>query len=149
MGLSLSGVHHIGVTVSNIQRSLEFYRHAFGIEPHMRFEESGPEVDLVVGLQDAHLDVAFLNIGNTMVEFLEYRSPRGKAYDRRNCDVGATHICFEVPDIQAAYQQLSANGVEFTAPPQRNMEGPLIGWTFAYFSDPDGITVELCERPGS
>jgi catechol 2,3-dioxygenase-like lactoylglutathione lyase family enzyme len=148
MELTLSGVHHIGVPVKNLQRTLDFYRDTFGLEPEMRFEESGPEVSDVVAVPDAHLDVAFLKVGNDYIEFLEYLNPKGRDYDRKNCDVGATHICFQVADIARVYKELSAKGIEFTAPPAFTPVGPLTGWTFAYFYDPDGVTVELAEGPG-
>ena len=47
-------------------------------------------------------------------------------------------------DITATYDELSAKGVEFNSPNTVD-DGPPAGWRWAYFSDPDGHTIELVE----
>jgi catechol 2,3-dioxygenase-like lactoylglutathione lyase family enzyme len=128
-----------------MQRSLEFYRDVFAIEPDFVADGSGDEISRAVGVPDAELSFAFLRVGDSILELLEYRSPRGRDYDRRNCDIGAVHIAFEVDDIQEAYERLLSKGVEFSAPPLAIAEGPLAGCSFAYFTDPDGVQLEIFE----
>jgi lactoylglutathione lyase len=82
-------------------------------------------------------------VGNTIVELLEYRSPRGRAQDRGNNDVGAMHIAFEVDDIEDAYRKLRAKGVNFNSPPVWIDHGALAGCAFCYFTDPDNVQLEL------
>jgi catechol 2,3-dioxygenase-like lactoylglutathione lyase family enzyme len=135
----------VGVPVASMQRSLQFYRDLFGIEPDFRADGSGSQLSEAVGVPDADLSFAFLQIGDDVLELLEYKHPIGQPYDRRNCDIGAVHIAFEVPDIDEAYEALGAKGVKFNAPPLRIAEGPLQGSAFAYFADPDGVQLEIFE----
>lgn len=140
-------LHHVGIPVSNLERSLAFYKHVFGVDPEFIADGSGDELSTALGVPDAVLSFAFLRIGLTILELLEYENPRGKAHDRRNCDVGATHVAFQVPDIRTAYQELAARGISFNSPPFRIDSGPLAGCSFAYFADPDGVQLELFEEP--
>jgi catechol 2,3-dioxygenase-like lactoylglutathione lyase family enzyme len=147
MPVRLSGVQHVGVPVRSLEHSLAFYRDAFGIEPRFIATSSGAGTSRLVGVPDAEMDFAFLDLGNTVLELLEYTNPQGQDYDRRNCDVGATHVAFEVADVEAAYQELSAKGIEFSGPPLHIEEGPLAGCVTAYFKDPDGIQLEIFQLP--
>ncbi len=143
----IHGTHHVGITVRNLKSSLEFYHDLFGLEPEMIAEGSGPDLSRAVQVPDTELSFAFLNTGNAIIELLEYKHPKGRDYDRYNCDVGAAHVCFEVPDIEEAYARMTANGIAFTAPPHHIDGGPLDGCSFAYFSDPDGLTLEIFQDP--
>jgi catechol 2,3-dioxygenase-like lactoylglutathione lyase family enzyme len=142
----LLGIQHVGVPVRNMARSLAWYRDVFELEPEFTMEADGPDTSAAVQLPEVRITAAFLNVGNTYLELLEYHEPVGEDFALRNCDVGAIHICFDVDDIDAAYARLSARGAEFSAPPAAIDEGPLAGYRFAYFRDPDGIQFELFER---
>jgi catechol 2,3-dioxygenase-like lactoylglutathione lyase family enzyme len=80
-----------------------------------------------------------------IVEFLESENPLGRDFDRRNCDVGAIHLCFEVDDIQRVYELLTDRGV-FSIEPTVQSD-PIEGHSCCYFRDPDGIQLELWQRP--
>lgn len=147
MSIALRGVQHVGVPVRDLQRSLAFYRDVFGLEPEFTHSGEGPELSEGVGVPGAKLTVAFLQLGNTYLELLEYHTPRNEVYDKRNSDVGAVHVCFEVHDIQASYEQLLAKGVECYSAPLLIDDGPLAGYRFVYFKDPDGITLEFFQLP--
>lgn len=149
MTIRLEGIQHVGVPVSDMQRTLRFYREAFGLEPDFVHNVApSSELDLTLGVDGAQLTIAFMRLGNTYLELLEYRNAdRDVSYGRRNCDVGATHVCFEVEDIGAAYDALRAKGVAFYSEPLLVDDGPLKGYTFCYLMDPDGVTLELLEAP--
>lgn len=138
-------MHHVGIPVNDLGRSLGFYKDILGIEPEFVGEGSGPELSQALGVPDAHLSFAFILLGNTVLELLEYHAPRGRDHDRMNCDVGAIHVAFEVANIQEAYEQLREKGIVFNAPPLKIEEGPLAGCAFAYFKDPDGVQLEIFE----
>jgi catechol 2,3-dioxygenase-like lactoylglutathione lyase family enzyme len=145
VGRHVSGVHHIGIPVRDLERSLAWYGELFGLAAQVVGFADGAETSQLVGLDDARLRFAFLPLGNTIVEFLEYERPVGRDFDRRNCDVGAVHVCLEVDDIQRAYRVLAERGVEFSIRPLP-LHGPLEGETCCYFRDPDGIQLELWQR---
>jgi len=146
---TLRGVHHVGIPVRNLERSLAWYRDLFGIEPDFTVEAEGDDTSAAVQLEDARITAAFLTVGNTILELLEYHHPRGEDFSLRNCDVGAVHVCLEVESVDAAYERLRSSGAEFSAAPATIPEGPLAGHRFAYFRDPDGVQFELFEKPGS
>jgi catechol 2,3-dioxygenase-like lactoylglutathione lyase family enzyme len=135
------GIHHTGMTVSDLERSIEFYE-LFGYEVKARIEEEGDEVDRGTGVDGAHLDVAILERGPARLELIQYVSPEdGPSPHATNNAVGAAHICLQVDDIDAAVEELSGKGIEFQSEPIYHESG--IRWV--YCSDPDGITAELLQ----
>jgi catechol 2,3-dioxygenase-like lactoylglutathione lyase family enzyme len=146
--VSLRGLNHVGIPVRDLRRSLAWYREMFGIEPEFVVEAEGPETSAAVQLEDARVTAAFLDVGGSYLELLQYHNPVGEDFTLRNCDVGAVHVCLVVDSIHAAYERLLAGGANFSAPPAKMEEGALAGYSFAYFRDPDGIQFELFELPG-
>jgi catechol 2,3-dioxygenase-like lactoylglutathione lyase family enzyme len=136
-------VQHVGITVSDLDRSLAFYRDNFGLEPSFVMDLSGPELEAAIGVPGADLRLAFLPAGSTFIELLQYNSPTGQPYALHNYDAGASHVALGVDDVQVAYEELTAKGVTFVAAPGRTATGPLAGTAYAYLKDPDGITIEL------
>ena len=79
------------------------------------------------------------------VDLQQYLEPKGKLSDSKLGDVANSHFCVEVNDIQKAYEELKAKGVEFVSEPVEfdlEHEGK-IGCVF--FLDPDGYVLELTE----
>lgn len=149
MSVKLTGLHHVGLTVKDLDRSLEFYRSVFDLEPEFDIEAEGAELGRAVGVADANLRFAFIRIGDAEIELLEYRNPRRESYDGRNCDVGAPHVCLRVSNIETAYQELKIKGITLYSSPFHITGGPLDGHAFFYLKDPDGITLELMQTPDS
>ncbi|MHB1986463.1 MAG: VOC family protein [Acidimicrobiales bacterium] len=140
------GVHHVGLSVSNIERSFEFYERLLGRLRDFSTESEGPELSKAVGVPNAQLRFGFITLGSIHLELLEYRNERRDRYELANCDVGATHVCFEVVDLAEAMTALAEDGIAFYSPPLHIEEGPLAGYSFVYFDDPDGITLELFQH---
>lgn len=143
-----STIHHMGITVADLDKSIEFYSAAFGLEIVDRAIFSGEELSYVVQVPGAELEYAFMAGENAVLELIEYKAPRGKPYALRNNDVGAAHCCFVVDDLDETYERLLAMGVEFNAPPQTAPDvPPFNGLKYTYFHDLNGITIELFQ-PG-
>lgn len=140
---SFGDMHHVGITVRDLEASLAWYERVFGLTPEFVAEGSGPELSTAVGVPEAKLRFAFLRFGSCVVELLHYENDREETFDRSNADVGSAHVCIDVPDLQAAYDDLRGKGVEFLAPPLHIDDGPLAGCAFVYFKDPNGVTLEL------
>ena len=143
--IGLCGLHHASRTVSDMERSLSFYRDLIGLRVLVDEELIGEGLDRTTGLSGAAARfVALTVVGSTpFLELLEYRSPSGTVVDPRPCDTGAHHICFEVEDLATAHERLVNAGVGFTHPPQVVAGGALAGDRAAYCFDPDGMIVEL------
>jgi glyoxylase I family protein len=144
LGTSIKGVHHIAINVTDMKKSLKFYKDALGMKPLFEPQEgSGSDLEKAVKIPGAKLLFVMLQCGEDCVELIQYLNPRGSPYDRRNCDVGNTHLAFRVKNIDESYSELKGKGVRFNGPPVKIAAGPLKGRAFTYFTDPDGVTLEI------
>ena len=144
----MKGLHHVGLTVADLDASIRFYHDVLGLEfanePSPWFD--GAELSRGVGVPDAALRQVSLLVGDTTLELLEYRSPPSET-DRplRSNDRGASHVAFIVDDIEATKAELEGKGIEFYGPVNVVDDGVLAGWRWVYFEDPDGYPLELVE----
>ena len=145
------GIHHTGYTVSDLDRSLGFYRDLLGMEVLATQEKEGGYLAAIVGYPDAHVRMAHVRMPGSdhVVELFEYVAPTGAAPERiEPRDVGTAHLCFVVDDLRAEYERLRAAGVDsFVSEPVAVDTGINTGGFGLYLRDPDGIVVELFQRP--
>jgi catechol 2,3-dioxygenase-like lactoylglutathione lyase family enzyme len=147
MAYTVGGIHHLGLTVRDIERSVRWYSSMFGLGAGETTRASGPDLARGVQVPGAQLAFVMLDVGNTTIEFLQYSEPEGADFALGNNDVGATHVCFEVSDIDAAYADLRQKGAVFNGPPVTIESGPSQGARWAYLRDPDGIQLEIWQYP--
>jgi catechol 2,3-dioxygenase-like lactoylglutathione lyase family enzyme len=144
-------VHHVGITVRNLDASLAWYTQVFGLtDTGMRAGGAGEATSQAMRVPGADLKVAFLRVADQVcIELIEYNNPQGRDYELGNNDVGAMHLCFEVEDINETYERLKSAGVSLHHEPIHldSSAGDLAGYAFMYFRDPDGLTLELYELP--
>jgi catechol 2,3-dioxygenase-like lactoylglutathione lyase family enzyme len=140
----IKGINHIGISVSNLERSIGFYRELLGAEVAILGAFSGERYDKILGLEGATGQVALLRSADIQVELFEFSQPAGRKNDRCRpvSDHGITHFCLEVADIEAEYQRMQALGAYFHCPP---LLFPGAGKA-TYGRDPDGNVFELFER---
>lgn len=143
----IKSIHHTGISVSNMENSLRFYRDLIGMKVERDVIVSGKEIGEVNNLGEAQVRIVILEFSGGQIELLEFLSPRGKplAPEIRLCDHAITHIAFEVDDINELYNQWVAKGISFNSPPRAMRGGK--GNTCAFLHDPDGIAVEILQRP--
>ena len=142
----IRGIHHASRSVSDMDRSLSFYRDLLGMSVLLDAEMQGEMLEREVAMEGAKLRLVLLDSGGpTHIELLEYYSPDGAPLppDAVPADVGAHHVALLVDDIRGAHRELEAAGVRFTYPPQQVDAGHLAGHWTAYCYDPDGMIVEL------
>lgn len=150
--MKLTEVFHTGLTVSDLGRSVAFYRDVLGLELVAQWDSEQPYLRTIVGFPDAALSIALLRLPGAAggrsghhIELLEYRAPRGERTDRRTCNPGNVHVSFVVDDLDAAYRELSARGVRFKSAPVEIDHGRNRGAKAVYLLDPDDITLELVQ----
>jgi catechol 2,3-dioxygenase-like lactoylglutathione lyase family enzyme len=144
----MKGLHHVGITVRDLDASLRFYHDVLGLgfvtEPSPWFD--GPELGPAVGVPGGALRQVCLKLGDTILELLEYRSPPSEtAGPLLSNNLGASHVAFLVDDIHATKADLEAKGISFYSDVNVVDEGVLAGWRWVYFEDPDGYPLELVE----
>ncbi len=147
----VTGIHHTSLVISDMGRSLKFYRDLLGMTVAIDTVMSGEMLDSEVALKGARLRVVELTPGDgpPYVELLQYYNPPGKPFpkDARCCDVGMPHIALIVPNIREAYDRMRKEGIRFTGPPQYVDAGEFKGCLTVYCYDPDGLVVELWQMP--
>jgi len=144
----MEGIFHTGITVSDLDRSVEFYRDVLGLELMMEPTEvfEGEKLSRGVGVPNASLRQAVLKVGEGAVELVEYLTPKSPVDKPMPLNtLGAMHLAFRVKDANEKIMELEAKGVKFLSPLNVEKEGPLAGLKWVYFKDPDGITLELVE----
>jgi catechol 2,3-dioxygenase-like lactoylglutathione lyase family enzyme len=142
---SAAPVQHIGITVSDLDRSLKFYGDVFGGTPFGREVTTRQAEWAGLGMVETTVDHAFLPVGNTLLELLAYETPVGRPFDLRRIDVGAVHISFGVEDLRGMHARMVDIGVKFVGEPLE-VENPAFGrFTYVFFDDPDGFPLELFE----
>lgn len=140
-------VHHTGLTVSNLERSVKFYCDLLGCTVAMQQEKTGGYLAAIVGYPDASVKMAHLNApsGELVIELFQYDSPEVKPADLEPARIGNAHLCFLLPDLDATYARLQGTGIDFFSPPVDIDTGANAGGKGLYLRDPDGITIELFE----
>jgi catechol 2,3-dioxygenase-like lactoylglutathione lyase family enzyme len=144
-------VHHAGVTVADLDRSLGFYHDLLGLEVFVVAERTDQTIGAIVGYPGARIKLAFLGVpgDSARVELLEYLEPRGESAGGETFRPGSGHVCFRVADIEALYQRIVEAGyAPRSSAPVTILEGPNTGARAFYVRDPDGYTVELFQPPG-
>jgi catechol 2,3-dioxygenase-like lactoylglutathione lyase family enzyme len=145
-------LHHTGYTVSDLERSLQFYRDLLGCEVVATQTKQGGYLAAIVGYPDAHVRMAHLRAPESghIIELFEYLAPaseRPAGPRLEPCNVGTAHMCFVVRDLEAIYERLVGAGVEFFSGPVEIDTGINAGGRALYLLDPDGIPMELFQPP--
>src|SRR5438093_12811143 len=99
--MSVKLCHHHGFTVSNADRSAQFYRHVLGLELVRISDRSNlPSYDHMLGYKDVKLRIAVLRHpkNDFILELVEYKNPAGQTRPLENKLLGASHLAFEVDD---------------------------------------------------
>src|SRR3954464_2437199 len=112
----MKALHHVGITVKDLDASIRFYHDVLGLpfsnEPSPWFDGEG--LGTAVGVPGAALRQVSLLLGDTMFELLEYRSPSSDTSGPlASNSLGASHVAFHVDDIEAAKADLEAKGITF------------------------------------
>ena len=148
---TIEGPRHGGITVSDLDRSLEFYVGIVGLELLWRRLYEEPEIIEIVGVPDASgLEIAMLRIpaSEVDIELIEYKDCERHSGSSRPCDYGTGHFCVYVTGIDALYDDLVARGVRFrSAGPVEQKAGVNAGGKSLYSLDPDGYIFEFHQRP--
>ena len=141
---------HTGITVSNLERSLAFWRDVLGFELSHRTHQKGELAGEITGVPGAEISLAVLKAPGHKIELLEYHAPADrKQVDLKPCDVGAAHVALTVDDLDAVLSAIATSGWHAAGKPQTLQSGPNAGRRVVYVRDPDGTTIELMQLPGA
>ena len=135
--MTLGLLNHVGVATPSIERSIETYRTLLGATA------IGEPFDLPA----QGVRVCFIDAPNTQIELIEPYDDSSPiaGFVAKNPAGGQHHLCFEVPDIDAAVADLKAKGATVLGEPRIGAHGTPI--VFVHPRDMGGVLVELMETP--
>jgi catechol 2,3-dioxygenase-like lactoylglutathione lyase family enzyme len=140
--------NHTGFTVSNLDRSVAFFRDGLGFELVSRAPRNPDVVSRITGVPGVQLTIAYLRGPGHTIELIEYSAPADRVkVVARPCDTGHAHLAFNVDDVDAAVAAAEKFGVKPVAPPVAIDQGPNRGRKVVYLRDADGITIEFIGSP--
>lgn len=149
-----TAIWHVGLTVSDLDDAVRFYRDLLGFELSVRRMVDPALAPALSGIPDAEIEIAFLDVpgselpgGGHHLELVHYHHPIRSGAASHVSVPGAPHLAIVVEDAAAAYDELRAAGVEFVSAPNRITSGPRAGASLCYFLGPDRIVHELVELP--
>jgi catechol 2,3-dioxygenase-like lactoylglutathione lyase family enzyme len=145
----ISGFFHAGVTVSDMDVSLAFYRDALGLQLVSDGITGGESARRIWGMEIGRVRVVFLRVpgSDAMVELFEFQEIERHSASARPCDFGAGHLCLFAEDLESLHARLTAAGYGSRGGEVvRIQAGPHAGARAVYMKDPDGYHVEIYER---
>lgn len=139
-------IDHIGISVSDMDRTIRFFRDVLGAEvtePHLYDD---PRIGTIVGIPGLRNIICQASVGGKRFELLQYVAPQGRqAEGYRPCDPGHMHIALAVEDIEGVIQRMREHGFEPANPVQRGIGA--VGLAASYCYGFDGLVFELIEYP--
>ncbi|MFC7132310.1 MULTISPECIES: VOC family protein [Salinibaculum] len=139
----MPAAHHVGVTVADLERAVEFYEETFDLPVLARFSVSGEAFSTGVDVPNATGRFAHLDADGIRLELVEYDPEGEAAHAERVNQPGAKHLGLEVDDLDDFYRALSED-VTTLSEPQTTESGTRI----CFVRDPEGNLVEVLEPAG-
>jgi methylmalonyl-CoA/ethylmalonyl-CoA epimerase len=131
----MNKIEHIGIAVSDIERSNALFQALFG-ESHYKIEEVLSE----------GVKTSFFKIGPNKIELLEAQnkeSPIAKFIEKKG--EGIHHIAFAVEDIKKEMQRLEESGFKLLSrEPKKGADNKLVA--FVHPKSSNGVLIELCQE---
>jgi len=149
---AVQAVDVVGMTVGDMDRSVEFFSNVLTFEKVSDVEVTGNDYERLQGLFGLRMRVVRMRLGNESIELTEYLAPRGRVFpsDTRSNDHWFQHVAIIVSDMDAAYRILRQHKVQHASSgPQRlpDWNKNAGGIQAFYFRDPDGHFLEILQFP--
>jgi catechol 2,3-dioxygenase-like lactoylglutathione lyase family enzyme len=149
---SVQSVEAVGMTVSNMERSIAFYVNVLSFKKVSDSEVTGDAYEHLKSVFGVRMRVVRMQLGGEFIELTQYLAPAGRPLpvDSRSNDRWFQHIAIITSDMQRAYSWLREHNVQHASPsPQRlpDWNKNAGGIEAFYFKDPDGHPLELLQFP--
>lgn len=146
--MAVQRMAHIGICVTDLERSTRFYRDGLGFQWRSEFRVQGEPSDTLLQLRDVDLHAVYLERDGTRIELLYYASPTavGDGTTRPMNARGLTHLSLRVDDLDATVRDLERAGASVVRASRIDIPGFDVAAVF--LTDPDGTLIELVQSPG-
>lgn len=128
--MKIEKINHVSINVKDMKRSLDFYERVLGLE-----------LQETVNCGDFNITYFALPDGSRL-ELFDYHH-LNEEIPHKDSDVGLRHLAFEVSDVSSHESYLRSQGVEITLP---TCDLPNLRARVMLFLDPNGVTLEFCEK---
>ena len=146
--MSLLRLTHIGICVSDWERSVQFYRDVLGFRYLSELQLAGEPSSTLLQLPDVELRAIYLERDGMRIELLHYPVPghRGDGAPRPMNQLGLTHLSLRVDDLAGLVESVRAAGVRILD--RTRIDIPAFEAAAIMIADPDGTLIELVQAPG-
>ncbi len=128
--MKISRIDHVSINLVDAEKSFDFYGRILGFQRQQT-------VDC------GEFDITYFALPDgSRLELFDYRG-QNLAVSHRESDAGLRHLAFEVQDVAASERLLRLEGVQIILP---TCELPNLGVRVLLFLDPNGVTLEFCEK---
>jgi catechol 2,3-dioxygenase-like lactoylglutathione lyase family enzyme len=137
-------LRHVGITVSDIEEAITFYRDVLGFEVVRIMDESGEHIDKFSALSQVNVrTVKMKDASGGMIELLKYHSHP----QQPNCDditrIGCSHFALTVNNLDLLVEKIVETGYTINCEPQLSPDGRV---KLTFCKGPDGVLLELVEE---
>lgn len=149
---AVTAVEAIGITVSDMNRAVDFYTNVLSFEKVWDVEVAGTDYEHLEGVFGLRVRVVRMKLGDEFIDLIDYLAPEGRPIpvDMKSNDHSFQHIAIIVSDMDRAYKLLRAHNVQHASTgPQRlpDWNKNAGGIQAFYFRDPDGHYLEILQFP--
>jgi glyoxylase I family protein len=128
--LNIKAIDHIAINCTDREKSLDFYGRILGFK-------------LLQTVDCGDFDILYLSLPNgSRLELFDYHG-KNKVVTHKESDSGLRHLTFLVEDVAVHEQLLRAEGIQITL---STCDLPNLGARVLLFLDPNGVTLEFCEK---
>ena len=144
-------IFHVGLTVSDMDRSIDFYQNTLGLHFQGEIFMEGKETEAMFQMPGCKARVAYLNGSTTLnmppVELIQFLNIESQKNEASFTQTSISELCFYTEDIDTVYKKLVEKGIECLSSPQSfDFTSSGFGKSKAfYFQDPDGIILEVMQ----
>jgi catechol 2,3-dioxygenase-like lactoylglutathione lyase family enzyme len=148
----VKSLESVGMTVSDLDRSVDFYSNVLSFEKVSDTEVHGKEYEALQGLFGVRMRVVRMQLGEEMIDLTQYLAPEGRPIpaEWRSNDHTFQHIAIVVSDMDKAYQHLRAYKIRHASSGPQTIpisNKAAAGIRAFYFKDPDGHYLEIINFP--
>lgn len=128
--MQIGSIDHVAINCTDIQKSLDFYGRIL-------------EFKQLQTVDCGNFDITYFALPDgSRLELFDYHN-KNRSPVREESDAGLRHLAFQVKDVAAHEKLLKEHGVPITL---STCDLPNLGARVLLFLDPDGVTIEFCEK---
>ena len=139
-------VRHVGITVCDLDKCINFYVNILGFKMHRKVLEAGKFIDGISNLSDVSVTTVKMfspkDPSSSMIELLKYHSHDTSIKKSSINEGGISHFAITVDNIDEIYKRLIKNNIEFNCKPLLSDDG---GAFVTFCRDPENNLIEIVQ----